>query len=105
MIPELDPTCERCKGTGHLPAYVHVQAGVCFRCKGTGEDLLSALRKGRRALSEARRQWASLRRSMRQARGVHKKHMREELDTLTKEGKTLRAKVEDLQHRFDALRS
>lgn len=29
-------SCSRCNGTGSLPMYNHVQAGVCFRCNGAG---------------------------------------------------------------------
>jgi hypothetical protein len=27
--------CNRCKGTGFLPQYRHVQNGICFKCRGT----------------------------------------------------------------------
>jgi DnaJ-class molecular chaperone len=28
--------CDRCGGRGHIPAYNHVQGGVCFQCWGSG---------------------------------------------------------------------
>lgn len=28
--------CKRCNGSGYLPQYRHVQAGVCFACWGSG---------------------------------------------------------------------
>lgn len=32
-------TCEKCGGSGHLPGFMHVEAGLCFRCDGTGKAL------------------------------------------------------------------
>lgn len=29
-----NPQCRRCGGTGYIPAYSHVQNGICFACKG-----------------------------------------------------------------------
>lgn len=29
-------TCPRCLGSGNLPHFSHIQAGVCFLCWGTG---------------------------------------------------------------------
>jgi 5-methylcytosine-specific restriction endonuclease McrA len=26
--------CDRCNGTGHLPQFNHIQAGICFKCDG-----------------------------------------------------------------------
>ena len=26
--------CSRCKGSGFLPLYMHVENGICFRCRG-----------------------------------------------------------------------
>ena len=26
--------CDRCSGTGRLPQYNHVEAGICFKCRG-----------------------------------------------------------------------
>lgn len=31
--------CDRCKGSGWLPEYNHVQDGICFKCYGEGVDL------------------------------------------------------------------
>ncbi len=31
--------CPRCKGSGYIPIYRHVQGGICFRCWGEGIDL------------------------------------------------------------------
>ena len=28
--------CERCKGTGNLPEFNHIQHGICFKCVGAG---------------------------------------------------------------------
>lgn len=31
-------TCHRCGGSGVLPCYYHVEAGVCFVCNGSGHE-------------------------------------------------------------------
>jgi len=89
--------CPKCQGTGNLPQYAHVQNGVCFRCSGTGRDLRAELATAVQKLARARREWQSLNRTSKRARGVHKRHMKEELDLLTREGKQLRKHVDTLQ--------
>lgn len=37
MIDKLYP-CSRCAGQGHISAFGHVLAGVCFQCKGSGKQ-------------------------------------------------------------------
>lgn len=32
--------CPRCGGRGNIPAFSHVQGGVCFKCGGTGSPLI-----------------------------------------------------------------
>ncbi len=29
-------TCPKCQGTGNIPCFSHVEAGVCFKCRGAG---------------------------------------------------------------------
>jgi excinuclease UvrABC ATPase subunit len=31
-----DVVCKRCKGTGFVKFYAHVQGGMCFKCQGSG---------------------------------------------------------------------
>ena len=26
--------CDRCSGTGRLPQFNHIEAGICFKCRG-----------------------------------------------------------------------
>jgi DnaJ-class molecular chaperone len=33
-VISITDVCIRCNGTGYLPQFMHVEAGVCFRCRG-----------------------------------------------------------------------
>lgn len=37
MTTKVFVTCPRCSGSGILPAYSHVQGGICFKCRGASE--------------------------------------------------------------------
>lgn len=32
-------SCKRCKGSGFIPEYKHIENGICFSCRGTGEKI------------------------------------------------------------------
>ncbi len=32
-----DNTCSKCRGSGKLPKFAHVDGGKCYQCNGTGE--------------------------------------------------------------------
>lgn len=34
-------SCKKCKGTGFIPEYKHIQDGICFSCWWTGEKIFN----------------------------------------------------------------
>lgn len=110
-----DEACTKCGGSGHLPKFQHVEAGVCFRCEGTGIQPVREpmshetkpvttfepkpsreLEKARAQLEGLRRQYRALKDAVRATRGATKEDLIQRLSATTREGKAMADLVKEL---------